>query len=297
MTGPGVMTLDLRTIESVLQMSGGYVLDLTNRTFAEFFREHGVDIDHQRYAVDGGSKANRLRCFLRTSAAPLTGRVLAGLLQHRLASGIENLRSHDFEAYRRLIVRFGGIAPDIPAPAAVAAVAVAAAADAKAEAALLRRVFRPELFDGLPIDDAMRRALVDRMDEAGRCIDVNANLAAVILCGSVLEGMCLGYGTRNPERVNRAFAERFNKPAKQLHEWRLNEWIDVLAYLGDLSPNIEKFGHGLRDFRNYVHPAEVLAHHFSPNQHTARIAFQVVVAAAEDLVHAAGSAVKRIGQD
>jgi hypothetical protein len=286
MTGPGVTTLDLRVIESVLQMSGGYVLDLTNRTFTEFFREHGIDIDHQRYAVDGGSKANRLRRFLRTSTPTITGRVLAGLLEHRLASGLEDLRPGDLERYRRLVVRLGGTAPESPPTAAVAA------ADAKAEAALLRRVFRPDLFDGLPIDDAMRRALVDRMDEAGRCIDVNANLAAVILCGSVFEGMCLGYGTRNPERVNRAFAARFNKPAKQLHEWRLNEWIDVLAYLGDLSPNIEKFGHGLRDFRNYVHPAEQLANHFSPNQHTARIAFQVVVAAAEDLVRAAGAVAK-----
>jgi hypothetical protein len=158
-------------------------------------------------------------------------------------------------------------------------------------------VFRPDLFDGLPIDDAMRRALVDRMDEAARCIDVNANLAAVILCGSVLEGMCLGFGTRNPERVNRAFVARLNKPAKQLHEWRLNEWIDVLAYLGDLSPNIEKFGHGLRDFRNYVHPAEQVAHGFLPDSRTARIGFQVVIAAAEDLVRAAGFAVKRTGQD
>jgi hypothetical protein len=289
MTGPVVSTLDLRVIESVLQMSGGYVLDLTNRTFTEFFREHGVDIDHQRYAVDGGSKAHRLRRFLRTSAPPLTGRVLAGLLEHRLASSAENLRPDDLETYRRLVVRLGGSAPESPATASVAA---GTAADAKAEAALLRRVFRPDLFDGLPVDDAMRRALVDRMDEAARCIDVNANLAAVILCGSVLEGMCLGFGTRNPERVNRAFSERFNKPARHLHEWRLSEWIDVLAYLGDLSPNIEKFGHGLRDFRNYVHPAEQLAHHFSPNQHTARIGFQVVVAAAEDLVRAAGAVAK-----
>lgn len=290
-------TLDLRVVESVLQMSGGYVLDLTNRTFAEFFREYGVDIDHPRYAVDGGSKAHRLRRFLRTSPPPLPGRVLAGLLEHRLASNPENLRPDDLESYRRLVVRLGGIAPDIPATAVAASAAPTAAVDAKAEAALLRRVFRPELFDGLPIDDAMRRALVDRMDEAGRCIDVNANLAAVILCGSVLEGMCLGFGTRNPERVNRAFAERFNKPAKHLHEWRLNEWIDVLAYLGDLSPNIEKFGHGLRDFRNYVHPAEQLAHRFSPNQHTARIGFQVVVAAAEDLVRAAGAVAKGSTQE
>ena len=60
----------------------------------------------------------------------------------------------------------------------------------------------------------------------------------------------------------------------------------VLERLGDLSPNIAKFGHALRDFRNYVHPAEQLAHHFSPDQHTARIGFQVVVAAADDLVRA-----------
>jgi hypothetical protein len=56
-----------------------------------------------------------------------------------------------------------------------------------------------------------------------------------------------------------------------------------------LSPNIEKFGHGLRDFRNYVHPAEQLARGFSRDQNTARIGFQVVIAAADDLVRAAGT--------
>ena len=109
--------------------------------------------------------------------------------------------------------------------------------------------------------------------------------------------MCLGYGSRNIERVNRGYTERFNKPPRQLHEWRLQEWIDVLARLGDLSPNVEKFGHGLRDFRNYVHPAEQLAHGFLPDAHTARIGFQVVIAAADDLVRASGTAAKRTGQD
>ncbi len=289
MSSAAVTTLDLRVIEAVLEMAGGYVLDLTNRTFADFFREYGVDIDDQRYAAEGSSKANRLRHFLRASAPPLTGRVLAGLLSHRLASRPDNLRAEDLESYRRLVERLGGTVP--------ASAAMPAPKDgAKAEAALLRHVFRPELFDKLPLDEAMRQALLDRMNEAARCIDANANLAAVILCGSVLEGMCLGYGTRNPERVNRAFSARFTKPAKHLHEWRLNEWIDVLAYLGDLSPNIEKFGHGLRDFRNYVHPAEQLAHRFSPDQHTARIGFQVVIAAAEDLVRAAGEVAKGIAQ-
>ncbi len=65
-----------------------------------------------------------------------------------------------------------------------------------------------------------------------------------------------------------------------------------MAHLKDLSPNVEKFGQALRDFRNYVHPAEQLANRFSPDQHTARIGFQVVVAAAADLVDAEAALAK-----
>ncbi len=277
MTGSAVTTLDLRAVETVLQMGGGYVLDFSNRTFAEFFEEFGVDIDDDRYFAGGSSKANRLRTFLRTTEPPLTGQVLAGLLQHRLASQASKLPERDLANYGRLVERLGG--PSNRTSRTVDD-------DASAEAAMVRRVFQPELFASLPVDDAMRDALVARMHEAEQCIGVNAYLAAVILCGSVLEGMCLGYGARNPERVNRAFADRYNKPAKRLPDWRLSEWVDVLTELGDLSPNVERFGHGLRDFRNYVHPAEQLASRFSPDARTARIGFQVVVAAAEDLVAA-----------
>jgi hypothetical protein len=279
MSSTTVTTLDLRAIEAVLEMGSGYVLDFSDSTFSRFFEEYGVAIDDQRFQVDGTSKAKRLRCFLRTASPPVTGRVLAGLLQHRLASKSDGLRPTDVENYQRIVTRLGG---ELPRDATN----TSHKDDASAEAALLRQVFRPDLFAKLALDMPMSRALVDRMNEAQRCIDAKAYLAAVILCGSVLEGMCLGYGSRSTERVNRGYSACFNKPPRQLHDWRLNEWIVVLGHLGDLSPNVEKFGHGLRDFRNYVHPAEQLARHFSPDQHTARIGFQVVIAAAEDLVRA-----------
>lgn len=61
----------------------------------------------------------------------------------------------------------------------------------------------------------------------------------------------------------------------------------MLGRLGALSPNIEKSIRALCDFRNYdVRPAKQLAHGFSTDQHTARIGFQVAVAAAEDLERA-----------
>jgi len=278
MSAPSITSLDLRAIESILEMGGGCVLDFSDRTFAEFFAEHGVQIDDPRYSQQGTSKAKRLRYFLRTTAAPLTGKILGALLQHRLVSKPDGIADAELAAYINTVERLGGSVPSqlkkAPAPPAQPAT----------EAELLRLVFRPEIFGKLPVEPAMSAALVGRMEEAHRCIEAKANLAAVILCGSVLEGMCLGFGCRHPERVNRAYTAQYNKPPKQFPEWKLKEWIDVLGRLGDLSPNIEKFGHSLRDFRNYVHPAEQLAHRFTPDQHTARIGYQVVVAAAEDLV-------------
>jgi hypothetical protein len=45
-------------------MSGGYVLDFSNRTFDEFVEDHtGLHIYHEKYALHGSSKANRLRTF------------------------------------------------------------------------------------------------------------------------------------------------------------------------------------------------------------------------------------------
>lgn len=280
MTSGTVTGLDLRAIESILEMSGGYVLDFSDRTFAEFFAEYGVRIDDPRYSQQGTSKAKRLRYFLRTPPALLTGRILGALLQHRIVSKPDGIAEAELAAYINTVERLGGSVPlelkKAPAPPA----------QSTTEAELLRLVFRPEIFSKLPVEPAMSAALVDRTEEAHRCIEAKAYLAAVILCGSVLEGMCLGFGCRHPERVSRAYAAQYNKAPRQFPEWKMKEWIDVLGRLGDLSPNIEKFGHSLRDFRNYVHPAEQLAHRFTPDQHTARIGFQVVVAAAEDLVRA-----------
>jgi hypothetical protein len=281
MSASSITSLDMRAIDSVLEMGGGYVLDFSDRTFAEFFAGHGVQIDDPRYSREGASKAKRLRFFLRTAAAPLTGKVLASLLQHRLVCKPDGISAPELAAYVKTVERLGG-----NVPSELKASQACGAPGPKTEAELLRLVFSPEIFAKLPVEPAMSAALVGRMEEAHRCVESKANLAAVILCGSVLEGMCLGFGCCHPERVNRAYAAQYNKPPKQFPEWKLKEWIDVLGRLGDLSPNIEKFGHSLRDFRNYVHPAEQLAHRFTPDQHTARIGFQVVVAAAEDLVRA-----------
>lgn len=76
MSSASLNQLDRDVIESVLQMGSGYVLDFSDRTFSEFFRDFGVDIDDEKYRVDGSSKARRLRAFLRTAPPALAAKVL-----------------------------------------------------------------------------------------------------------------------------------------------------------------------------------------------------------------------------
>lgn len=268
-----ITELDLRVLERVLGMESGYVLDFSDRTFASFFADFNVNIGAQKYCSEGNSKAKRLRGFLRAEQPPLTGRVLAELLQHRLLSGRDPITPDERAAYEAIVVRHGG---KTAAPAAAPA----------NEDALLKMIFRPEVFARLPVDAATGTLLVSRMEEAGRCVENEAYLAAVILAGSVLEGMCLGFGTRNVEATNRAYQAQFSKSAPAFHAWKLAEWIEVLGRMGALSQNVVKFGHALRDFRNYIHPSEQLARGFVPDKHTARIAFHVVIAAADDLLKA-----------
>lgn len=284
MSTAAVTTLELRAIDTVLEMGGGYVLDFTDRTFAEFFRDHGVQIDDPKYSAEGGSKAKRLRYFLRITPPPLSGKVLAGLLDYRLASGGE-VDQGAWATAAEVAARLGGIPPRLERP-------TPEPAPSMTEQELLARSLRPEAVADATRDPTMAAIALERLKEAERCLGVEAYLAAVILAGSVLEALCLDFGAQHPERVNRAFEAAYNKPPPKLHEWHLRQWIDILGSTGDLSPNIEKFGHGLRDFRNYVHPAQQRASGFRPDKHTANISLRVVVAAIDDLA----AAYARLGQ-
>lgn len=72
--------LEKRKLERALGMESGYLLDFSNRTFAEFFLDSfGIDIYDAKYDYYSGSKANRMRAFWDKESNYLVGRVL-GLL-------------------------------------------------------------------------------------------------------------------------------------------------------------------------------------------------------------------------
>jgi hypothetical protein len=70
-------------LERFLRMSGGYVLNFSNRTFGEFvFETVGIDIRDEKYTAEGPSKANKLRTFWKLETDNTVGKLLLALIEH-----------------------------------------------------------------------------------------------------------------------------------------------------------------------------------------------------------------------
>lgn len=98
---------DMHVVERVLNMSSGYVLDFSDRTFDEFIaHEISIDATAPRYSVDGGSKAKRLRQILQSLLSGQQAQLLKALLEYRdnPARGSVTLLDDEWrDAYNELI--------------------------------------------------------------------------------------------------------------------------------------------------------------------------------------------------
>jgi Abortive infection C-terminus len=75
--------IDKLKLEKLLGMGGGYVLDFSNRTFQDLVIESvGVDIYDDKYSLNSGSKANRLRAFWDQESPHLVAKLLEDLLEY-----------------------------------------------------------------------------------------------------------------------------------------------------------------------------------------------------------------------
>lgn len=70
-------------LEEFLEMRDGYVLNFSDRTFADFFRDFDVEINDAPYLErHSGSKANRMRSFWDRAPDQLVGEVLQELVEY-----------------------------------------------------------------------------------------------------------------------------------------------------------------------------------------------------------------------
>jgi len=144
----------------------------------------------------------------------------------------------------------------------------------------------PPDFLGLCLEPGFGELLAGRWDEAQRCLDAKAFLAATILMGSLLEGLLLAVCQRYPKAANQATCApkdpQTGKP-KYFGNWTLSETIEVAHELKWIGLDVKKFSHALREFRNLIHPYQQLQTQTFPDFDTCQISWLVVQAATHDL--------------
>jgi len=142
----------------------------------------------------------------------------------------------------------------------------------------LKKEFKEVPINKLKLDGAITDILEQRMEEIKQCLNSKSALATIFLCGSTLEGILLGIAISNPQKFNSATTSPKDKHGKvlQFHYWTLSDFINVAKEIGFLSEDVKKFSHSLRDFRNYIHPYQQVSQQFNPDEHTAKLCWQVL---------------------
>jgi len=240
----------LKAAEILFGMKSGYVLDYSNASFAAFFNFFDVNIESEEFGGPALSKANRLRKFLSSASDKLVGKVLVEILEAMPPSIKEahpnELSSLESEASRLLGGEISSKVEDFSIPTL------------------------PRLaFAGW--DQNVLNVLNHRIFEVEALLKINAWLSAIILTGSILEGVLLNLAQKHPKLYNSAKASPKGKDGKSklFSEWNLGALIDVAREVGHIREDASKFSHYLKEFRNYVHVNQQIKANFSPDRVTA----------------------------
>lgn len=259
-------------LESMFEMSDGYVLDFSNARFADFVKT-AIGIDpYDRYPV--GSKAVLLRTIWHGEPMAVVAKLNLDLLEHwRLGRLARNQEPTAFESscYDELKAHFGKYVEG----------------QDPASTDFLAKDFGEIDLTSLPRSLTSQAVVEARLREIDACQGAEAPLAVIFLVGSTLEGLLLELALANATRFTAASsAPKERGTVKPLDQWRLADLIAVAHELGILSADVFRFADQVRRFRNYIHPRQQLAEGFEPRIETARIAQQVLRAALVDLKHA-----------
>ena len=263
--------VEKRYFERLLGMQSGYVLDYSDPTFGEFFKRHRVNIHGPQYQTYGTSKAKKMRAFWEQEPDMLVGAVLGEMLEAYEADctlGGRDIEASILEKAQTIVARLSGRSR------------TSKAASQTVDDFLHNEFVIPNIRK-LPIEAMAVPIIESRLDEARAAMGAGAYLSTIFLCGSVLEAVLLGAAQNEPARFNRAKSspKSANGDVKRLYDWNLAQFIDVASEIGLLKPDVKKFSHGLRDFRNYIHPYQQMLSGFTPDEHTAKVCFQVLKAA------------------
>lgn len=132
----------------------------------------------------------------------------------------------------------------------------------------------------------LKEELDRRWREAQKCVHVEAFTSAIILMGSVLEGLLLAraqLAASTAYQSSRAPKDKTGK-AVAIQDWTLSALIDVATDTGWIKTDRGKFSHALRESRNVVHPWQAVMSRANFDAATCKTSWNVLDASVADLI-------------
>ena len=270
-------------LEKQFAMEKGYVLDFSNPSFQQFvYNVCGLDIYNSKYDIRGDSKAKRLRAFWQIETDIIVGK----LINEMLAYWKTSRRVNNIEIKKEEAIIFNDCLIIANRLRGVSNKTTSNKDSETTKDEFLKREYKDINLDNLDIDAPVAEIQMSRLFEIQKNIKSESALSAVILCGSVLEGLLLGLAIKNINEFNQSTASPKNRETGKVlpfQDWTLSSLIDVTHNIGFIGLDVKKFSHSLRDFRNYIHPYQQMSSGFTPDIDTAKISWQVLQAAISDL--------------
>ena len=237
--------MDMPILDRVFAMEGGFVLDFSNRTFADFFRDElDINIDNPRWEAQGGSKAKRLRYYLRQSDRQTALTTLNALWEYRevsrLTADYPELDDSVRMAYFRIIERLGG---KVPESVATITSHYRPRIDAAATSALAARLIEVSSMDPQPRGYAFEQFLKDVFDAYGMSARASFRLLGEQIDGSfVLDNQTYLLEARwRNDMVDVATLRAFNAKVEDKASWSRGL---IISQSGFTSEGLTAFGRG-----------------------------------------------------
>lgn len=116
-------------------------------------------------------------------------------------------------------------------------------------------------------DERVKAVLEDYYLQAEKASDAEAHLGTIVACGSVVEGL-LTWALSQKEQIALKSSKAFKNKAGQvrpIEEWNLSNLIEVSVELGVIGKTAKDASWALKDFRNFIHPYNVLKQSARPD--------------------------------
>jgi hypothetical protein len=128
-------------------------------------------------------------------------------------------------------------------------------------------------------DEHVRSVLEDYYTQAAKASEAASYLGAIVACGSVVEGL-LTWALLQREDLalqsSKACKDRQGR-VRPLQEWNLSNLIDVSAELELIGKTAKQASWALKDFRNFIHPYNVLKQSARPDPALAMSAMAALI--------------------